>query len=160
MSLRLFATLSAFALAACSGSDNTENTAGPDQDASTETPETLAAPQTSATTDAAVLPDEIPAGMQGRWGLVPADCTSTRGDAKGLLVIGPEKMKFYESVGTLKTAREADENRFLAVFDYTGEGMSWTRDEELLLRENGRQLVRTEHGEGAMPEPLRYDRCP
>src|SRR5687767_670720 len=27
----------------------------------------------------------IPAALHGRWGLTPADCTSTRGDAKGLL---------------------------------------------------------------------------
>ena len=31
----------------------------------------------------------IPAALRGRWGMTPADCTSTRGDAKGLLEIGP-----------------------------------------------------------------------
>lgn len=158
MNLRLFATLSVCALAACSGPDDTANTAAPDQDTAPATPATIAATPTPATTDVP-LPDTIPSGMQGRWGLVPADCTSTRGDAKGLLVIGPDKMKFYESVGTLKTVKEADENRFLAAFDYTGEGMSWTRDEEMLLQEGGHQLIRTEHGEDAMPQPLRYERC-
>src|SRR5688572_30753552 len=29
----------------------------------------------------------IPASLHGRWGLTPADCTSTRGDAKGLLIV-------------------------------------------------------------------------
>ena len=154
MNLRLFATFPAMALAltACSGSDDADNTAAPETPAVTQAP--------VETESIAALPDEIPSGMQGRWGLVPADCISTRGDAKGLLEIGPEKMKFYESVGTLKTVKEAGENRFLAVFDYTGEGMSWTRDEEMLLQEGGRQLVRTEHGEDAMPQPLWYERCP
>src|SRR5918996_4286908 len=32
-------------------------------------------------------PGKIPASLHGRWGLTPGDCTSTRGDAKGLLVI-------------------------------------------------------------------------
>src|SRR5215218_6684586 len=39
----------------------------------------------------------IPASLHGRWGLTPADCTSTRGDAKGLLVISADGLKFYES---------------------------------------------------------------
>src|ERR671912_3002240 len=30
----------------------------------------------------------IPTQYHGRWGMVPADCTSTRGDAKGLIDIG------------------------------------------------------------------------
>jgi hypothetical protein len=39
----------------------------------------------------------IPAALHGRWGMTPADCTSTRGDAKGLLTIGPADLRFYES---------------------------------------------------------------
>jgi len=29
----------------------------------------------------------IPAAFRGRWGMVPDDCTSTRGDAKGLIIV-------------------------------------------------------------------------
>src|SRR5512134_919075 len=39
----------------------------------------------------------IPAAFQGRWGMVREDCTSTRGDAKGLIVIDANGIKFYES---------------------------------------------------------------
>ena len=50
----------------------------------------------------------IPASLHGRWGLTPADCTSTRGDAKGLLIVSADGLKFYESLGkpagTLKTS--------------------------------------------------------
>ena len=41
-------------------------------------------------------PGPIPAAIRGRWGLTPADCTSTRGDAKGLLEIGPDTLKCSE----------------------------------------------------------------
>ncbi|KPL68598.1 hypothetical protein SZ64_11075 [Erythrobacter sp. SG61-1L] len=147
------ASLAALALSACGSSDETNDTAAPQSEAPATTP----APSASIETPA--LPDAIPAAMQGRWGLVPADCTSTRGDAKGLLVIGPEKLTFYESVGTLDTVKEGDNNRLLASFAYTGEGMSWAREEELTLDASGKQLVRVEHGEGAMPQPLTYNRC-
>ena len=37
--------------------------------------------------------------LQGNWGMVPADCTSTRGDNKGLLRITATTLQFYESLG-------------------------------------------------------------
>src|SRR6476659_3156800 len=44
---------------------------------------------TNVVTTPAGAPDAaaaaIPAALHGRWGLTPGDCTSTRGDAKGLL---------------------------------------------------------------------------
>ena len=33
----------------------------------------------------------IPAAFHGRWGMVPADCTSTRGDNKGLITVDAEQ---------------------------------------------------------------------
>ena len=42
---------------------------------------------------------ELPAAMRGRWGLTPMDCTSTRGDAKGLMIVGPSELRFYEFAG-------------------------------------------------------------
>src|SRR6188472_2988303 len=61
---------------------------GPSRD---ELAQAAATPQ--GTTDAA----PIPAALQGRWGLTPADCTSALGDAKGLLVINANELRFYES---------------------------------------------------------------
>ncbi len=69
----------------------------------------------------------IPAALHGRWGLVPADCTSTRGDNKGLLTITADTLRFYESVGTLGKVVERDTGRLVADFAMTGEGQSWTR---------------------------------
>jgi len=104
-------------------------------------------------------PTELPAGMRGRWGLVPADCTSTRGDAKGLLTIGPGKLEFYESVGTLDTIMDAEPNRIRATFDFEGEGMTWQREVVLDLQDDGVTLVRREYGKDAAPGAFRYSKC-
>ncbi len=72
-------------------------------------------------------PDSIPSQYRGRWGLVAADCTSTRGDAKGLIVINEGTIKFYESLATLKEQRPAIATGFSGLFNFTGEGQSWTK---------------------------------
>lgn len=102
----------------------------------------------------------IPAALHGRWGLVAADCTSTRGDAKGLIEVDDRSVTFYESRATLDEVAERDGDSIRATFDFTGEGMEWTRDMALASAGGGAELVRTEYGEGAMPEPLRYTQCP
>ncbi|HEY6816500.1 MAG TPA: hypothetical protein VI168_13245 [Croceibacterium sp.] len=118
------------------------------------------APAPSPPTDAGTpAPTEIPAVLRGRWGLVPADCTSTRGDAKGLLTIGDDKLQFYESVGTLDTIMEAEPTRIRASFDFEGEGMTWEREIVLDLQDDGTTLIRREYGEDAAPGPLRYAKC-
>jgi hypothetical protein len=101
----------------------------------------------------------IPATAQGRWGMVAADCTSTRGDAKGLLVIDGKTMKFYESVGRIGAVKERSDTRIRAAFSFSGEGMTWTNDEVLDVQDGGKVLIRREYGEGASPGPLRYMRC-
>lgn len=101
----------------------------------------------------------IPESVQGRWGLVPGDCTSDRGDAKGLLVIGPESLNFYESVGKLGRIAERDENRIRASFSFTGEGQSWQHDVVLDVRDGGKTLIRREYGADAAPGAFKYSRC-
>ena len=97
---------------------------------------------------------KIPASLHGRWGLTPADCTSTRGDAKGLLIVSGDGLKFYESLGkpagTLKTSADSASGDFA----FTGEGMSWKKYEALQLQES--KLVRTESGPMAS---FTYVRC-
>ena len=88
----------------------------------------------------------IPEQYRGRWGMVPADCTTTRGDAKGLITIDDRTVRFYESVATLREQRPAIATSFSGLFDFTGEGQSWdsvmtfTRSGDTLLRagEDGR----------------------
>jgi hypothetical protein len=71
--------------------------------------------------------DVIPALYQGRWGLTPADCTSDRGDAKGLMTIGDTRIKFYESTATLTERRPAIATSFAGLFAFRGEGQAWEK---------------------------------
>ena len=144
-----FAALTALALAACQ--ERSTTTMAIDSNAATATP---------TPTETAPIPTSIPASIQGRWGLVQADCTSTRGDAKGLLTIGESDLKFYESRGTVAKVIAGGADRFDADFAFTGEGQEWTRIEKLKLSDGKlqRQTV-TQKGE----EPgvdLTYQRCP
>lgn len=150
-----FTIAGAFALAACSAEPANE-AAGtmPDRDAAA-TPVTAATQALVEETPVA----SIPPAVRGRWGLVPADCTSTRGDAKGLLIVEADKLRFYESVGALGEASESGENAIRATFSFTGEGMEWTRDQTLEVRDGGKTLIRREHGPEAAPEPFKYAKC-
>ena len=98
----------------------------------------------------------IPAAFHGRWGMVPADCTSTKGDAKGLITIDPTSIKFYESVGKLtKVILNAPEN-FTGAFAFTGEGQSWTNSQNLKLTGSSNTLVRSETD---VAQSYTYKRC-
>jgi hypothetical protein len=72
--------------------------------------------------------------------MVAADCTSTRGDAKGLITIADTSVRFYESTATLKEQRPAIPESFAGLFGFTGEGQTWekvmtfTRDGDILKR--------------------------
>lgn len=101
----------------------------------------------------------IPTAVRGRWGLVAADCTSTKGDAKGLLTIDATNLRFYESHGALARIRERDASRIVADYKFSGEGEEWDRLMVLDSQEGGKALIRRDYGEGAAPEPMRYTRC-
>ena len=98
----------------------------------------------------------IPAAFHGRWGMVPADCTSTKGDAKGLITIGDKSIDFYESKGTLtKVTLNAPEN-FTGTFAFTGEGQSWSNSQNLKLTNSSNTLVRSETD---VAQSYGYKRC-
>jgi hypothetical protein len=84
----------------------------------------------------------IPAALQGRWGLTPMDCTSTRGDAKGLLIVNADGLRFYESHAAPTADVQTGPNSMAGSFDFTGEGQNWSKYQAIELR--GRQLIRTE----------------
>lgn len=118
-------------------------------------------PAAGVTSPAAAKPvtASIPDSLRGRWGLVPADCTSQRGDAKGLLIIYPDQLRFYESTAKLgETIKQAPDS-IRANFAFTGEGSTWRREMILEVQDNGQRLMRREFGPEAMAEPLRYTRC-
>lgn len=98
--------------------------------------------------------NSIPASFQGRWGLTPADCTSTRGDNKGLLTIAADRLTFYEAravpAGSLKQTKDS----ISGDFNFTGEGQNWKRYQVLELQDS--KLVRTESSPMAS---YTYARC-
>ena len=144
---------------ACSGrdpvDDQAKNTAGlpsinePAPDATGAPPANAVAAQ-PGTAPAAT----IPAALHGRWGLTPADCTSTKGDAKGLLVVGPDNLKFYESRAVPGPDTETTADSISGKFAFTGEGQTWSKYEAIELQKQ--QLVRTESNPMAS---FTYARC-
>jgi hypothetical protein len=154
--------LFALALTACQqGSD--DNIAIDETNTANAKIETLP-PDETMTNDVNVIngnsaetaPLAIPAAFRGRWGMVPEDCTSTRGDAKGLIQIDAGGMKFFESKGTLtKVTLDAPEN-FTGTFAFTGEGQSWTSSQNLKLTGSSNTLVRSQ---ADVAQSFTYKRC-
>ena len=106
----------------------------------------------------------FPAQYRGRWGLVPADCTSTRGDAKGLITITADAIRFYESVARPAALTSVGERRLDGNYAATGEGQSWTLLQRLELDADGKTLTRTvDEGDSAPSSGgnrFVYTRCP
>lgn len=154
-------------LAGCSRQDEgNDNLAGPDTQIAGNivTPDDIE-PASGQDTNAAPPPSsadngvDIPPMIRGRWGIVPGDCTSTHGDAKGLMEVSPKLLTFYESRGTLQKIKEHEPSRIRADFSFEGEGMSWNREMTLDVQDSGQTLIRTEYGKDAALSPLRYKRC-
>ena len=95
-------------MGACSGSrdpvaDNADNPSAsqaeidvlpPDESDSTPANERDAGVDDASASPVKAAPGKIPASLHGRWGMTPADCSSTRGDAKGLLIVSADGLKF------------------------------------------------------------------
>ncbi|WP_300974132.1 hypothetical protein [Sphingomonas sp. LHG3406-1] len=100
----------------------------------------------------------IPAEMQGRWGLVAADCNGGAA-AKGLLTIEERRLVFYESRGMLADIAERQPvDGFVATYAFTGEGQNWERT--ITFERSGDKLRRMEEGSEEGPVDLTYSRCP
>ena len=130
------------------GAENTDSLPEPDQAA----PDPTAAAPANATATVSNVPrpsnaTKIPAALHGRWGMSPDDCTSTRGDAKGLLTITADEMRFYESVAVPQAELALAPGSIRGNFNFTGEGQSWTKFQSLRL--DGGKLVRTESNPAA-----------
>jgi len=159
--LTLLTAAALLALAACERATPDEQPATDPAPAAPQVTTTAGEPNRAPGLDppAAAGDDAIPAAMQGRWGLVPADCEPGRADAKGLLIVAPRRLEFYESAATLTDINEAAPGNVRAAFAFTGEGMSWQRDMTLAVEQGGEVLVRREFGEDAATEPFRYTKC-
>ena len=129
----------------------------------------VSASASAAVAPATVAPESpplrtIPAAFVGRWGLVPADCTSTRGDAKGLMTIAPDAIRFYESVARPAALTPVGDRRLDGNYATTGEGQTWTLLQRLELSADRTTLTRTVDEGDSAPAPggnrFVYTRCP
>jgi hypothetical protein len=156
-----YIALVALTLAACQQGSN-DNIAIDETNTANAEIETLP-PDETVTNDANVVGNDngtaqltIPAAFHGRWGMVPADCTSTLGDNKGMITVDAASIKFFESRGTLtKVTQDAPEN-FTGTFAFTGEGMTWTNSQNLKLTGSSNTLTRQQSD---VDQPFTYKRC-
>lgn len=143
--------LTVLSIAACSARDPVDSRAAstkslPDVNASG--PSAMGEPHgpTVPATDpapATAIPARIPAALQGRWALAPRDCSGRPAEAKGLLVITPNDLRFQESRAVPEADTEADGNSMGGNFAFTGEGQRWTKYETLKV--DRQTLTRTEN---------------
>ncbi|HEY8603901.1 hypothetical protein [Tsuneonella suprasediminis] len=107
------------------------------------------------------IPEQgIPISMRGRWGLVTADCERGRSDAKGLMIVSPTTITFYESVGQVSSIRSSSDGKLVARFSFSGEGMNWEREITFELSGDGEALFRTDaDGPESTNGRFTYKRC-
>ena len=136
------------AVASCGGRDPVDDKAAARTtglpDVNVPAPSATGEPR-GATTPAEAAPTpsaKIPAALQGRWGLTPADCMPGRSDAKGLLTITADDLRFYESRAVPAEQVDGDANSMDGNFAFTGEGQSWTK--YVALKADKGRLTRTE----------------
>ncbi|TPG38624.1 hypothetical protein EAH79_16020 [Sphingomonas koreensis] len=110
----------------------------------------------STPTRAAVAAETLPTAFVGRWGLTPGDCDFSRSDAKGLLIVEPRSLRFYESTASIAALDKASPDDVTARLDFKGEGQTWQTTTRLALDAAGTALVRTEQ---SPPHIYRYSRC-
>lgn len=151
----IFASLMVLSIAACEKRDpvlDEANAVAPSAATANDAGAVAGAPppiSANATSGGVIAPT-----IQGRWGLTPADCAPNRSDAKGLLTISANELKFYESRGTPGTSIESDDTGISGNFNFTGEGQSWSKYVSLKLQHGS--LVRTERSPMAS---YTYARC-
>ena len=146
-------------IVACSGQGPVDNQAAnvasiPAAEAAPAAAATASTEQAGPASVPTGTPEAIPAALQGRWGLTPMDCTSDRGDAKGLLIVSADNLKFYEARAVPSRDAHHGQDSISGNFNYTGEGQTWSKFESLELR--GQELVRTESNPVAS---FTYARC-
>lgn len=115
-----------------------------------DTRETAADLETNS--DAVASLNIIPAAFHGSFDSDGGDCDATD---EFSLVIEAERMKFYESSGTVSTI-ESEGQTADVTLNMSGEGEQWTSAYQITLSESGETLSLV--GEG-MAEPVVRQRC-
>ncbi|AUW57671.1 hypothetical protein C1T17_05685 [Sphingobium sp. SCG-1] len=108
------------------------------------------------TTESSGSESGLPTAFRGRWGMVRNDCDLSRSDTKGLVTVSASSLKFYESLGQLKSIDAVSPTEVKARFDFSGEGQNWTKTMTLKLENGGTTLVRIEQNPSAT---FRHEKC-
>ena len=171
---RLMLPATLLLLAACSGGDDKRESEDTAANAPPRTAERPASADTTIDADMAQAADAppaksdvetvadgktIPTTIRGRWALDASDCPKRPGTDLTALVIDAANLRFHESHGELTRVRESDARHILADYDFSGEGIEWSRRMQLDLADGGTTLIRRDEGEGAAAGPMRYTRC-
>jgi hypothetical protein len=163
MMRRLAASLAlASALAACHGADDSAVPSHRDNEAKAAIDTMVAANSTEASLKGLPVPQptahalayQLPPGFVGRWGMTKADCDPNSLVVKGLLTITPDRLKFWESKGSVQRIVRHSPYDVTLELAMTGEGQSWTSTTRLTLDAAATQLVRAENSHS-----YRYQRC-
>jgi hypothetical protein len=155
--LPLVASAMIVTIAACGSRepvDNKANGAGLPEPVAETAHDPTGAPSNNEAAPIAPAAAAIPAPLQGRWGLTPADCMPNRSDAKGLLTVTGGELRFYESRALPGEDVHADDDSIDGHFNFTGEGQSWSKFQSLKL--SGNKLIRTETNPAAS---FTYAKC-
>jgi hypothetical protein len=139
--------LAFLAIVACGGNDPVDDKANRTAglpDINVQAPSTSGEPHvdTKPAHDPPTSAATMPAAMQGRWGLTPADCTPGRSDAKGLMTVSATDIRFYESRAVPGSDVQTSAQIVSGKFNFTGEGQTWSRYEALKVDRD--KLIRTE----------------
>lgn len=86
----------------------------------------------------------IPRRFQGEWQGDPGACGTA---AEARLLIGPDSLRFHESVGSLQ-ALNAEGGRLDVALQLRGEGRTWEATYRFRLSEDGRRLTDLSSGNG------------
>lgn len=134
--LLILSSLCAMPLAACSGGGDN----GDDATANIAAP----APGNAI---AAAPPGEprrleaIPEDFLGAWNFALEDCGEAA--SEGGLVMGADRIEYYESVATVEAVSSAAEGSIMVTAGFTGEGETWTERLGYELNATGDRLTTT-----------------
>ena len=162
--MRILLAAAVLCLAACSGGETANNESSGGSAAVEPTPTNLTDdPQNSVVPIPATSPSPIaaiPAGFQGRWGMVAGDCDAASGADKGALTIAGNRLSFFESRGTAEGLHQTRPSQIAFDLPMSGEGMTWREPTTLTLLDDGKTLVREVTGSPDRAGSFRYSRCP
>jgi hypothetical protein len=109
-------------------------------------PEQVEAVPESEAQLAAPEPDakQLPPDYLGVWTGLEDSCADRSAELR--LVVTPEQLQFYESVGTIRGVKVDGIDGFLVDLSFEGEGQKWSRKQRLALVDTGSRLIVTTDG--------------